>query len=264
MAVRRCRGLGCGRGVNSHLVHVADVGINRLTGHHLDYQHRYTPGRRRSHSPDVALRIVVASTVRRGLLALSVGCDPIARIQLVCAKATEGIHGRDPMFATNWPAMRAARFPYRFAYHFATNDPPDQQAAWFAACVGKVEQGDGVMVDIEWVDTRHGNGELDPGLVAALLAEVKARMGRTPLRYMGEGYAGFNDSRLAPYPLWLACYRSARPPTPVTPVVWQWGGGTNGDFIAGIDQGKSRVDSNEVENWKQLASLVGAEGPAAV
>src|SRR5262245_8737541 len=56
-------------------------------------------------------------------------------IQLVAAKATEGMGDRDPQFAANWAGMRAAGFRVRIAYHFATGDPPEEQAAWFAATI---------------------------------------------------------------------------------------------------------------------------------
>jgi lysozyme len=179
-----------------------------------------------------------------------------AAIRLVSAKATEGVGYSDPRFEANWAAMRAAGFPYRFAYHFVTPDPPDAQAQHFAQTIGTLQPGEGVMLDIEWVDSAtKPPTELETALVAELLAAVKETTGRTPLRYMGEYYAGFDDPRLTPYPLWLACYESSLPKTPAPTIVWQWGGGGNGSFVTGIDGGKSRVDSNQVEDWDTVAKL---------
>ena len=184
-----------------------------------------------------------------------------AGIRLVCAKATEGVHDLDPQFEANWAAMRKAGFPYRFAYHFVTPDPPDAQAQHFASAVGPLQPGEGVMLDIEWVDSATKPAtELETALVAELLAAVKERTGRTPLRYMGEYYAGFNDARLTPYPLWLAAYEQALPKTSPPAIVWQWGGGANGSFVTGIDGGTSRVDSNQVEDWETIAQLTASSG----
>jgi lysozyme len=182
-----------------------------------------------------------------------------AALRLVSAKATEGVRDVDPMFEANWAAMRAAGFPYRFAYHFVTPDPPDAQAQHFAQAVGTLQPGEGVMLDIEWVNSAtKPPSELETALVAELLAAVKEHTGRTPLRYMGEYYAGFNDPRLTPYPLWLAAYEASLPKTAAATIVWQWGGGTNGSFVSGIDGGKSRVDSNQVEDWDTIAQLTAA------
>jgi lysozyme len=182
-----------------------------------------------------------------------------AGIRLVSAKATEGVRNVDQKFAANWAAMRAAGFPYRFAYHFVTPDPPAAQAQHFVQTIGKLQPGEGVMLDIEWVNSAtKPPTELETALVVELLAAVKAQTGRTPLRYMGEYYAGFNDPRLTAYPLWLAAYESALPKTPAPTIVWQWGGGNNGSFVSGIDGGKSRVDSNQVEDWDTVATLTGA------
>jgi len=181
-------------------------------------------------------------------------------IQLVAAKATEGMGDRDPQFAANWAGMRAAGFRVRIAYHFATGDPPEEQAAWFAATIadagGPLLAGEGVMVDIE--PSPPLVGELPVAYLAELLAAIESSTGRTPLRYMGEYYPGAGDPALDRFPLWLPDYtmNGARPTTLLAYAIWQWGGGEDGAFVPGIGAGSTHVDSDEVEDWPTVERLV--------
>ena len=184
----------------------------------------------------------------------------VPSIQLVAAKATEGRGDRDPLFVANWTAIRAVGFRVRIAYHFATGDPPEEQAAWFATAItdagGPLLPGEGVMVDIEpsppLVD------ELPVAQLAALLGAIESSTGRTPLRYMGEYYPGAGDSALSRFPLWLPDYtwEGAPPSTALAYAIWQWGGGENGDFVPGIGGGSTHVDSDEVVDWPTVERLV--------
>jgi lysozyme len=184
----------------------------------------------------------------------------VPSIQLVAAKATEGRGDRDPLFVANWTAIRALGFRVRIAYHFATGDPPEDQAAWFATTItdagGPLLPGEGVMVDIE--PSPPLVGELPVAQLAALLGAIESSTGRTPLRYMGEYYPGAGDPALSRFPLWLPDYTwdGARPSTALAYAIWQWGGGEDGAFVPGIGGGSTRVDSDEVVDWPTVERLV--------
>ncbi len=150
------------------------------------------------------------------------------------AKATQGATDVDPMFATNWPAMKQAGL-VRGAYHFFQPDEDaTAQAEHFIATV-KLETGDlPPVIDIE-VSEGQTTQNIDAG-VKTWLERVAAAYGVQPIIYSDLSFlqqhlaSGFSD-----YPLWIADY-SQDPPEPSGGwqkwTFWQY---SQSGTVAGID-----------------------------
>jgi hypothetical protein len=180
---------------------------------------------------------------------------------LASCKATEGTHYVDPTFAHNRAAMASAGFRYRGMYCWIKPKlDVAAQVDHFVATVGDLALGEFVQIDCE-----------EPPLTAeqmwtAYSALTKRYPGRVII-YAGFFFAGWtSDPRLAHCPWWLAWYgpstfeklreRAAAKglSLPWQPIVWQWGGGKEGDTVPGSEKG---VDSNQIVDRDRLDALAG-------
>jgi lysozyme len=122
-------------------------------------------------------------------------------------KASEGETFVDPDFAANWTWAKVAGL-VRGAYAFTRPESgnPVGQAAHFVATVraaGDWDDGDMAAGDFE---TPEGSGD-ESAFAVTFLSTAKGSLGFPPLAYMSQSWAQYrmSDSRLAAYPLWLAC-----------------------------------------------------------
>jgi lysozyme len=163
------------------------------------------------------------------------------------SKATEGTTYKDPYFATDYPAERAAGLVHG-SYHFAHPAVPLAktalaQATFFAGTVGAVTTTKTLppALDLEMT------GGLSPAQLVTwtqdFLLDMRTLTGRTPMLYT---YLNFweNDlddpAALARYPLWMADYAKAYPLPPAPGAdMWQ---STDKAKISGIPGG---VDQSE-------------------
>ncbi|NHZ40228.1 glycoside hydrolase family 25 protein [Massilia aquatica] len=135
-------------------------------------------------------------------------------IAFAYAKASEGGSVTDPLFSTNYPAMRAAGIA-RGAYHFLHADvDAGQQARHFLSVLGPPQPGDlPPMLDVE---TACGMqcAAIDRAALA-WLGQVQQALGCTPLIYSSLSFWNSNlagSAALCAYPLWIAEYSSAAAP----------------------------------------------------
>ncbi len=128
-------------------------------------------------------------------------------------KASEGLSVSDPQFVYNWAGAKAAGL-VRGAYCFTRPELGDAagQAAHFVQTV--VGQGDWLPGDLAAGDfeTPEGSTE-ESAFVLAFLRTCEAAAGFRPLLYSNQDWAlhRLTDTRLAAYPLWLACPGEACP-----------------------------------------------------
>lgn len=132
-------------------------------------------------------------------------------------KATQGVDWVDPMFATNWPAIQAARLQ-RGAYHFfQPGDDPTAQAQNFLAVVRPViAAGDlPAVLDIETAKESSGTTEAAAQVLADIevwLALVAQALGKPPILYTSPGFwNGLGSAAFGQYPLWVAEYGVSTP-----------------------------------------------------
>ncbi len=134
-----------------------------------------------------------------------------AGITFAFAKATESTNFTDSAFATNWAGMKSAGI-VRGAYHFFHADvDPTQQATFFLSTVGKVSQGDMLVLDLETT-----NGQTQATIeahAATFMAAVKSQSGVTPILYTSPAFLS-SFSSLGAYPLWVANYGVNCPTVP--------------------------------------------------
>lgn len=135
-------------------------------------------------------------------------------IAFAYAKASEGNSVTDPLFSTNYQAMRAAGIA-RGAYHFLHADiDAGQQARHFLDVLGTPQAGDlPPMLDVE---TACGMqcAAID-SCALEWLAAVQKALGCTPLIYSSLSFWNSNlagSAALCAYPLWIAEYTSAAAP----------------------------------------------------
>ncbi len=128
-------------------------------------------------------------------------------IDFAFAKASEGQHTRDKMFAHNWQAMKEAGL-IRGAYEFfVVGEDPESEAQNFIGGV-KLESGDlPPVIDVETM----GHSTLDnDAFIASLkryLSIVESAYGVKPIIYTGPAFwAEHGDDSFGAYPLWIARY----------------------------------------------------------
>lgn len=186
------------------------------------------------------------------------------QLKFVMSRISHGGRGdhnlrTDKRAERNRDGMRAA-FPNtaRGFYHFLGMGSPEVQAKHFHGLVGDLQANEFVMLDVE-EDPPARVPELPVQHIADTLEAIEEQFGRTPSLYIGRWYSGALDARLHRFPLVLPGYISEARFRPLAgqmgrPVmIWQWGGGQNGERVAGI---QGRVDSNVILDEGLFASLI--------
>ena len=101
--------------------------------------------------------------------------------EFVVIKASEGVGFTDPRLAAHRANAHAAGLVVGL-YHFARDNTPASEAAYFAQVVGALQPGEFLVLDQE---VTHAGGNVP--WCAAWLAAVRARYGVAPLIYMNQG-----------------------------------------------------------------------------
>lgn len=154
-------------------------------------------------------------------------------ISFAFTKATEGTGEVDPLFTTNWGAMKEAGI-LRGAYHFfRPEQDAAQQASHFAQTV-QLESGDlPPVIDLE-VNDSVDNATLVEG-VKTWLQVVEQQTGRTPMIYTNHPFWNqYMTDQFGVYPLWIAEYGVQHPIIPKGWTRWNfWQNSQNGG-VAGV------------------------------
>jgi lysozyme len=159
----------------------------------------------------------------------------VAGYAFAFAKVTEGNDFKDPMFDTNWPAMKAAGI-IRGAYHFyVTEDEPDTQAAFFIQNLKLLEGDFAPVVDIEVLGDNTETGLVDR--LKSFLSTVETHFGIKPIIYTGLNFWDENmNNQFSSYPLWIAEYGVEEPVDPTgwnDWHIWQWKGDAT---VSGVEK----------------------------
>jgi GH25 family lysozyme M1 (1,4-beta-N-acetylmuramidase) len=126
----------------------------------------------------------------------------------IAFKATQGLHYVDPTFLAHRDASRAHAFTHRIFYHWLDpNADPVAQAVHFLSVVGRLEPGEGVMLDVE-------QAGVTAAQVLAWCQFVESVTKRPVIVYTGAYVAGgtvwqSTTIRFSPYgprPMHLAAY----------------------------------------------------------
>ena len=125
-------------------------------------------------------------------------------------KATEGTDFVDPHFLANWQGAKAAGV-VRGAYHFARDNQPEAEAAYFSAQVlPHLASGDLIALDDE---VTHGLGS---AWICRWMTSAHLRLGCAPLYYAN--LSAIQTGALPPvfgeFGLWLADYTDVAPAAP--------------------------------------------------
>lgn len=188
--------------------------------------------------------------------------------RFVFIKATEGGTFRDPRFATNWRAARAAGL-YRGAYHFAAVKDGNlsagdarTEAKWLCSTVGELSAGDlPVVLDLETY-VAGGSGQPIIDWALEFLRTAEELTGRVPIIYCGPNYWKWmlrRTSALQSWPLWQVQYTRAKAPTPMDGwprwTFWQY---SSTGSVPGI---RGRVDLNRFAGSHEALAALAGEGP---
>lgn len=128
--------------------------------------------------------------------------------EFVVLKATEGVGYADPSFRAYRSAARAAGLVVGI-YHFARDNSPAAEVAYFSGVVGALQTGEFLVLDQE---VTHAAGNVP--WCSAWLDATRAKYGVAPLIYMNQGavtgVTSGNWTQVAQtYGLWLAKYDNA-------------------------------------------------------
>ncbi len=192
--------------------------------------------------------------------------------RLAACKATQGAKGIDGQLARNRAEMKRVGFRWRGLYHWLTvSAPVAAQLAHFRAVVGDLEPGEFIQLDCEESPTSGAPRILTVDEIAEAWALWNAAYPGRVVIYGGAMYNGWqNDRRLVGVAWWLAWYRRCswtelvayalrvkRYRFPWQPIIWQWGGGDEGDVVPGVLAHQGRCDSNTVLRPDVLDALCG-------
>lgn len=176
------------------------------------------------------------------------------------AQATDGITFFDPMFAVNWPAMKANGI-YRGAYHFfEPEDDPVSQADSFLKAVGSLDANDlPPMLDLEKMISTV-DLSLYQSRVKKWLSYVEQKLGKKPIIYSNPSFANkyLNDSSFSEYTLWIAEYDVESPKIPDAWsskgwTIWQYNSKGEVNGISGnVDMDKFKGDASAFKTCMSL------------
>lgn len=155
-----------------------------------------------------------------------------AGITFAFLKASEGTTYADTTFAYNWEACQRAGIA-RGAYHYARPDAnaATDEAAWFLHCVGPLQPGDVLALDLE-----AGTGDLSTW-VATWLQFVEQTCGFRPLVYSTASFLtthSCDTPTIAQSGLWLASWGVSAPTVPPPWELWAAWQYSDAGAVAGI------------------------------
>jgi lysozyme len=175
-------------------------------------------------------------------------------------RVSDGTGHLDPTFATNWAGIKAAGMVRGVYQFFEGTESGTAQADLLIQKVGTLGADDlPPVADVEVLDGASGS-QLVSNL-AAWVAEIKAKTGRTPIIYTAPGFWNGLPStgQFSGEVLWVANWQVSCPDTP-TPWTawkfWQYDDGTTTPNVPGIS---GQVDKDKFNG--SLAQLQAIGGP---
>jgi lysozyme len=175
-------------------------------------------------------------------------------------RVSDGTGHLDPTFKTNWAGIKAAGMVRGVYQFFEGTESGTAQADLLIQQVGTLEAGDlPPVADVEVLDGASGSQLISN--LAAWVAEIKAKTGRTPIIYTAPGFWNGLPStgQFGSEVLWVANWQVNCPDTP-TPWTawkfWQYDDGTTTPNVPGISGG---VDKDKFNG--SLAQLQSIGGP---
>lgn len=172
------------------------------------------------------------------------------RVRFAFIKASEGATLRDPRFARNWRAARAAGILSGAYHYFQPNRAGAVQAKLFIGLVPLAPGDLPPVLDVE-AARFHDVAELRRE-VRQWLELVRAHYGVPPILYSNYGfYRRYLAGHFDDFPLWLAHYEVARPALPATRwIIWQH---SDEAYVPGI---RGTVDFNVFQgSYEALQAL---------
>lgn len=172
------------------------------------------------------------------------------RVRFAFIKASEGATLRDPRFARNWRAARAAGILSGAYHYFQPNRDGAVQAKLFIGLVPLAPGDLPPVLDVE-AARFHDVAELRRE-VRQWLELVQTHYGVRPILYSNYGfYRGYLAGHFDDFPLWLAHYEVARPALPATRwIIWQH---SDEAYVPGI---RGTVDFNVFQgSYEALQAL---------
>jgi lysozyme len=174
-------------------------------------------------------------------------------------RVSDGTGHLDPTFGANWSGIKAAGMVRGVYQFFEGTESGTAQADLLLQQVGTLEAGDlPPVADVEVLDGSSGTQLVDN--LAAWVAEIKAKTGRTPMIYTAPGFWNGlpNTGQFAGEVLWVANWQVSCPDTP-TPwtgwMFWQYDDGTTTANVPGIS---GQVDKDRFNgSLSQLQSIGG-------
>jgi len=189
----------------------------------------------------------------------------IPALSLFGVKFTQDVGYVNPAAAATWRSMRDRGFRYRIAYHYlqpltAGAAQADFFVDWLLAAGGPLQPGEAVMVDVERTSISLTQ-KVFPAfqIVQDFVARIRQRLGVACLLYLGRFHPYGTDPWIAVQPRWEPNYTTV--PSLAETVIRQWGGGTEGAFVPGINGGLTRVDSNQIEQPAVLDRIANVAPP---
>ncbi len=175
------------------------------------------------------------------------------------ARVSDGTGHLDPTFATNWAGIKAAGMVRGVYQFFEGTESGTAQADLLVQQVGTLEAGDlPPVADVEVLDGSSGSQLISN--LAAWVAEIKAKTGRTPMIYTAPGFWNGLPStgQFSGEVLWVANWQVSCPDTP-TPwtgwTFWQYDDGQTTPNVPGIS---GAVDKDKFNgSLSQLQSIGG-------
>jgi GH25 family lysozyme M1 (1,4-beta-N-acetylmuramidase) len=182
-------------------------------------------------------------------------------IDFAYVKATEGTTFIDPMFASNWAAMKTNGI-VRGAYHyFHSNVDPVMQADYVMQTVGALGPGDlPIALDLEATD-----GQSESVIVAGaikFLSTVTAASGRTAILYVSSGFLS-DYSSFAGTPLWVANWLAMCPDVPAPWATWAFWQNSSTGTVSGVPSPGATDLDNFNGTLAQLQAFGGGDDAGA-
>jgi lysozyme len=178
-----------------------------------------------------------------------------AGIAFAFARVSDGTQHPDATFPVNWAGIKANGLVRGVYQYFRASEDPVAQADLLVASAGTFAPGDLIACDVETMDGVSAAQLLSN--LAAWCGEIKAKAGRSPLIYCGEGFWDPLGGNFSGQDLWVASWFAETPSIPTGWTTWKFWQYTDQGSVPGIP---ARVD-RDVWNGT-LAQLVAYSPPA--
>jgi lysozyme len=187
-----------------------------------------------------------------------------AGIDFAIARVSDGTGHSDPTFSANWSGIKGAGMVRGVYQFFRGSESGSAQADLLVNAIGSLGAGD--LPPVADVEVSDGvSGDTLVASLAAWVAEIKAKLGVTPMIYTAPGFWNGlpNTGQFGSEVLWVANWQVSCPDTP-TPWTawkfWQYDDGTTTPNVPGISGG---VDKDRFNGSLSELQSIGGPRPYA-